>query len=469
MLTAMLPAATAPIRHLTAAPIVSQQSTAPRPQVWNTSQQATAVVLGLLCMRSHTRPEQMPQGRRRRMLSRPKDSYSGLTGRKGKQVRFLNSPSAPGMSPGRSAAASQIRGKLKCCRSWKGVFELVNVAKKEGKLEASVFGAAMQVCGNQGWWEGLVELRQIQRKEGVTLFSVERSIALTALAHCLKLRRRQQVVPERRPVALALAGQFWREVEPATDALTFNSSLSSALKLATCVDCEGAYNWGSEVWRESEEVAFRKSHITLSAYICFLEQYQQCAAVDSLLESQDEVMSEAINVVLLSSLLNCLALRQDWQRAEALWDTFMKRQVKPNIICLSALAKVHLFTGRPREVVAICNNKIPDFVRAMRENYKVASMYAQAFLVVCHSSLDSTATHRLQAFLAQALEEGPSHPRSFKEDLRRMRQVVEKLLSEPDTVYLRDVLIEWNAKKQSVMAEWENFPAGSNYLEDPLN
>ena len=90
-----------------------------------------------------------------------------------------------------------------------------------------------------------------------------------------------------------------------------------------------------------------------------------------MLESLDEVVSEAVKSVLLCSLLNCAALPREWQRAEALWDTFMKRHVRPNIICHAALAKVHLLTGRPSKVVEICDT-IPDFVRAMKEDYNVA-------------------------------------------------------------------------------------------------
>ena len=465
MLTAMLPAATAPIRHLTAPAIVSQQSTAPRLWVWSRSQQATAVVLGLLCMRSHSRPEQMPEGRRQRMLSRPKDSYSALTGRKDQRRRFLNSPSAPGMSRGRSAAASQIRAKLKCCRSWKEVIELVNCAKASGTLEASVLGAAMQVCGNNGWWEGLLELRRIQEEEGVATSRVLGSIALTALSHSLQCGRKGLVIADRVPHALEMGKAYWREVETARDPLTFNVVLSSALKLATRLDCQAAYKWGLEVWKTSERATFAKHHITLSTYICFLEQYQCCQEVDALLESPDEDLLQAINVVLLSSLMNCTALRRDVRRAEVLWEVFMKRHVEPNIICHAALAKVYLLAGRPAHVLKILDNRDMDLVGAMGQFPRVATLYAQALLVVCHSSLDLPAMKRLEEFLAIALDKDQKTPKQNREDLPKMRQMLKKLMSKPRQVYLRDVLIKWNARKQSVMAEWENFPGGSNYLE----
>ena len=400
------------------------------------------------------------------MLSRPKDSYRALTGLKGKQVLFLNCPSAPGMSPGRSDAASEMRAKLKLCSNWRRVVELVETAKAEGKLEASVFGAAMQVCGNQGWWEGLVELRRLQRKEHVTLFSVERSIALTALAHCLKLRRKHLVVPERVPIALGMAKQFWIEAEPATDALAFNCSLGSALKLATCLDRESAYKWGLEVWSESEQVAFPKNHVTLGAYVCFLEHYQECDKVDALLEGQDEVFSQAMSVVLLGSLLNCSASRCDWQRAEALWGRFTKMGIVPNEICHATLAKAYLLAGRPAKGVEVLREVHVSSAGFIMKHFAIAKDYAQALLLTCHASMEPDVIKRTQSFLVQATEHAPKGHPCVKHQLLKMKSVLEQLLSKPQYVRLRDVLIEWKAKEQSVMAKWENFPAGSNYFEN---
>ena len=72
---------------------------------------------------------------------------------------------------------------------------------------------------------------------------------------------------------------------------------------------------------------------------------------------------------------------------------------------------------------------------------------------------------RLKACLADSLEKGPHSPRFMREDLLQMRERLDSLLSEPKRVFLHDVLIEWKAKELSVMAQWETFPAGSNYLK----
>ena len=157
----------------------------------------------------------------------------------------------------------------------------MNTAKKEGKLEASVLGAAMQTCGNKGWWEGLLELRRLQQEQDIILFQVQQSIAFTALAHCLKQGHKYAVVRERVPIALQIAKALWREVGPARDVKDYSIVLSSALKLATSLQCEAAFVWGSELWSEA---AFPQDHISFSAYICFLEQHQHPDEVDSLLE-----------------------------------------------------------------------------------------------------------------------------------------------------------------------------------------
>ena len=410
----------------------------------------------------HSRPEDVGEAKRHKMMNRPSGSYGNFTGRKGKQEIFLMSPTVPGMSSGRSKAAGDVRAKMGYCSSWPEVIELVQTAKAHGKLEASVLGAAMQVCGNQGWWEGLVELHQMQQKEDVGISRILGSIALTALTHCLKDEHncRRVEVAERVPVALTMATHFWREVEPARDVLTFNVLLSSALKLATCLDCKAAYQWGLEVWDEAND-GFDRNQVSFNAYLAFLEHYRCCDEVDALLQGR-----QAVDHVLLGSLLNCTASHRDWHRAEVLWDIFSRREVVPNLMVHNNRAKVHLLAGRPSKVLEIYDHAITDFVAAMTENYKVGANYAQALLLVSHSSLDLQAIERLQSFLARALMKGPSRPTSFREDLRKMRNVVEKLLSEPEEVYLHDVLIGWNAKEQSIMAQWKNYPAGSNYLED---
>lgn len=47
-----------------------------------------------------------------------------------------------------------------------------------------------------------------------------------------------------------------------------------------------------------------------------------------------------------------------------------------------------------------------------------------------------------------------------------MNRVLNKLKSTPPEVFLHNVLIDWNARENSVMSEWSNFPGGSNYFKN---
>ena len=411
----------------------------------------------------HSRPEDVGESRRNKMLNRPLDANKTLTGRAGKPLFFLNTPTSPAMGQGRSDAAGKIRGKFKHCSSWQEVMDLLETAKMEGKLEASVLGAAMQTCGNKGWWEGLVEIRQVQQEERVVLFPIQQGIAMNALSHCLKEDKRHRVVADRVPLALEMGKAHWREVEPAGDSVAFNCSLSSALKLATRLECEAAYTWGSQLWVESQRIAFSKHRITLSTYICFLEQYKRYDEVDAVLTTPE--VTDALDVVLLGSLLDCSASRGDWQRAEALYKTFMKVNIKPDMMAQNQMAKVYIVAGRPSHALDVYDLAIPDLAKAMREDFRVAQQYPQALLVVCHSSLDPVAIERLRKLLFLSLEKGSSSPRSVRDELLKMRSLADKLAHRPREVFLRDVLIIFNAREQSVMAEWQNYAAGSNYLE----
>ena len=135
----------------------------------------------------------------------------------------------------------------------------------------------------------------------MVLFPIEQSITLTALTHCLKEGHKHTVVRERVPIALAMAKACWRQASPARHVEDYNIVLSSALNLATSLDCKAAFAWGSELWSEA---ALPQNHISFSAYISFLEQYQHHDRVDALLGSQKKVVFRALNHVLLGSLLN---------------------------------------------------------------------------------------------------------------------------------------------------------------------
>ena len=397
------------------------------------------------------------------MIKRP--FHDRPTGRKD-PVNFLLSPSIRDGSPGRSDKAWTIRGKIKRCKKLEVMIELVQGAVSQGKLEASVLGAAMQTCGHHGWWKGLLELRRLQEKAGTVLFTQELSIALNALAHSLKVDHRESIVPERVPKALDMAKTYWREVGPARcarNAHNFNTCLSSALKLATLLDCDAAYEWGSNLWSKSP---YDPNRVTYGVYIGFLEHYRQRENVDVLLNSGDAVVSLCLDIVLFGSLLNCNASRRDWQRAEDMWATFTSKAIEPNEICHAALAKAYLLAGRPAKVLEVMERVNVSSVRFITEYFAMAKDYAQALLLTCHASLDPDAIKSTRTYLALAMRHAPKGQKAVTRQLQKMKSILNRLSSSPQEVFLRNVLIDWNARENSVMSEWSNFPAGSKYFKN---
>ena len=401
----------------------------------------------------------MSYSRRRKMMNRP--SYQRNTGRRGK-LFFLNSPT-DGRSAGRSQGASFLRRKIKDSKSWEALRDLLKEGIEHALGEPSLFGAAAQTCGNKGWCEGFLELHQLWQDEGIKLDIVLRNIALDALSHLLKPEGKYGIDRHRADTALEMAKWYWQEIV-AQDAANFNIGLCSSLKLATCLDCHDACIWALSLWSESREAQFPKNHITYSAYINFLEHYQQYDEVDALLESSEPDVSRALNCVLLGSLLNCSAARGNWQRAEALWDFFMQKKVEPNIMCQNARAKVYLLAGQPAKACVVYEDTHTILIKSFRYDFRAANEYAQACLILCHSSLDPSAIKRLQQFLKRSLKKGPKGNTSIREQLEKMKDVADKLSLKPEELNMRDILIDWKARELSVMAKWKNFKAGSQYV-----
>ena len=141
--------------------------------------------------------------------------------------------------------------------------------------------------------------------------------------------------------------------------------------------------------------------------------------------------------------------------------------MQANLFCFLARAKGHLLAGRPCAVMHILHKGMEVCGLSFRENGRVVQEYSQSLLIVCHSSLDSAYLQHLRAVLDRGLfsvEEQTSA--STRADLQRMKSVAMRLLSEPHDVRFHDLLIEWKAKQQSIMAGWDNFCAGTCYLTE---
>ena len=178
-------------------------------------------------------------------------------------------------------------------------------------------------------------------------------------------------------------------------------------------------------------------------------------------------MSQALSYVVLSGLLEQVSYRKDWERAEILWAIFMRKGIEPNLICVLARAKVHLLAGRPTAVLEILQGGMAGCGSCFEENGRLVVEYAQSLLIASHSSLDPQVLHHLREFLESghfSIEEKTSA--STRNALKQMKALAETLLSDPRDLRLHDLLVEWKPKEMSVMATWDNLPAGTKYLDD---
>ena len=72
--------------------------------------------------------------------------------------------------------------ELKKSRSPRQLLQLFHNALQDGKVDASVVGAALQRCGQGLWWNALIEIRELQEQHGIVLHCIEHNI-FNALCH----------------------------------------------------------------------------------------------------------------------------------------------------------------------------------------------------------------------------------------------------------------------------------------------
>ncbi|CAK9068260.1 unnamed protein product [Durusdinium trenchii] len=404
------------------------------------------VALALLVRRSHTKPQQVPTARRMRMLHRPKEHYAGNTGRGG-NLKFLASPCVPteDNKAQRSDRYGWLRKAFKNCRSKKYLLQQVNKAVERGVTEISLYSAAMQVCGNMCWWETFIEVRNLQ-KGMARLDAVAASIALTALAWCLRKNGLCDVREERKEPALRMAQEIWLEAAVLTNPVV----LTSGLKLCTELDCPAAEQWGRMIWAQTQDAGLKKGEINFSAFITMLEKYQEFEEVDQMLATDHHLTS-----VLLGALLDCAAGRCDAKRADELWEKLVTSgKVKPIESSYNAYSRAHLMAGDPEAAMA----KTEEMLKLKRGKltWINAKDYAQALLILYHSMPANATKAHLKGFLATAqshfakegLSAAPVAAVKEWEELRSRAKDLLKLSSQQH-VRLQDLLVTQLSKDRT--------------------
>ncbi|CAE7920950.1 slc25a42 [Symbiodinium necroappetens] len=405
------------------------------------------------------------------MLLRPEETYNRKTGHKrskNPQQYFLTSPTDPKTSSPqrRSPRAAKLRLRLKKCRSSKLLLDLLRAACDAGRVDISIFSAAVQRCGQMRWWRPLQDILQMQHKAQVKLDCVHVSSVLNALATCLRRDGKFEVVPARAQAALKIAHEVIEEckglVQTESD---YNILLTALFKLCSQIASVRSHQWALRIWDWSSATAFEKDSLTWTAFLTLSEQFGDESLVDRYLqEGLSDGASWTRNPVLLGGLLNAAANRRRAARADAIWDNFCSAGLRPNMICYGAYSKAHMLAGSPVRAVEIIDNMEMQKVANMNSNIVVD--YGQCLLVVCHSSTSPSNRQKLLDFIARGDKIMTKDGRgNTKNEWQKIRGNAGKLLANAKSLQLQDILSEWKARTLSVMKDWENFDANTKYLK----
>lgn len=418
---------------------------------------------------------EVPAARRLRMLQRPKEDLRQATAFS-RVSKFLSMPAEPAETTEEhrsdSRKSQELRALLKRCRNPEGLVTMLKNALCEGIRESSIFGAAMQTCGYRCWWMTLQKVRELQLQNAIKFDAVATSIGLTAITWNLRNEGLFDVLEERKEPALTMAKELWQE--GVINAVV----LTSALKLCTQLECPAAWQWGQQLWQETES-GIEKNSIVYSAYITMLEKYGDFSEVDRLLD-----FDEHLSPVLLGALVDLAGHRHDPARADAIWKKMVvQKRVKPIESSYNAYARAYLVSGDPEMAIAKMEEM---FVRRVGQfTWINAKDHAQALLILYHSMPTEDNKERLQRFLrsSQVIFSGGGQrmsaaPKTAVEEWQKLRAGAQDLLrrssqesnvpNTPHMPHLHDILLTWRASCKSRMASGPNFAFAGDYLPHHL-
>ena len=413
-------------------------------------------ILGLVLRRSHSRPEETFSAQRAKMQDRPRQQFRSSTGRKkgDEHQYFLLSPSDT--SDGRTNETSKLRRRIKSSTSAKMLLGTVESAMKLQQCDASVFGAAMQLCGQRWWWDALNIIYTWKEDYGVVFFAVQQSICLNALACCLRVNRNyidRNQLTQRKKHAVRLGQTVFDERLPSTT-LEFNCLLSASLKLCTLAGTQEAFDWATNLLDWSEGQPFQKTIVTYSTLLMVLEKQGKHDLVETILR---ELMAGhrdlKPNEVVLGGLLNCAAEKCDSKRADWLWDLLVcQAGVRPHNLAYEAFAKAQFSAGQPAKAVSTMEE-----IQPSKRDYRFAINYLQYCVVAFYVKAGCS-----QGRLRKALIDGrglitKNTPAYASQLWRRLVSVAKLLLANPNALKLSDLLVTFNAKELSIMKDWKTW------------
>ena len=413
---------------------------------------------------SHSRPHQVPPAQRDRAMMRPAETYTSATGRSRsrtkKKLYFTAAPTDPvrDASPQRDPKLSHRRAQMKNCATANSLLKALSEAFDTGEVDASVISAAMQSCGHHRWWETLMQVHDQTVKYNVECDAIQRRIFINAMAACLQRSRCSDVeLSARKDLALRLSKQAWRHMSSPSKELDFRCALGAAWRVCAEIG-EPALPWAEELLKWCKEQ--KKYTATVLEYTPLWSLLERCKHQDRVEELLAETVQRRgclLSEVTLGSLIN--AAGNDWKRVERIWHLLVNNyQVQPNMLCFNARSKAHFLAGRPASAARILEGvQVDDGPRAV-------AMHLQAQLVVCHAEMTKASKRKLRNCLADAETVDTSEDsRQIKSELAQLIELSRKLLGEPSSLCLPDLLVMHFARKGR-MGDWPRHKAGSNYL-----
>jgi len=300
----------------------------------------------------------------------------------------------------------------------------------------------------------------MQRQEGIPCNEILQSILFTALARCSR-KGKFGVDSNRCRSIFEVATQIWSETTPNVVGLV------SALNVCACVELVAALDWAEQLWAWAHQEGHSANMLVCSTYARVLESHNLCDRVDKLIYSLREDPNAwgqegFAHKAFLGSLLDINSKRQNWQRADRLWQLFVHEYgIEPDEMQYCSLATAHLLSGRPH---VAANRMEESFDKDLKVRARDVVNHAQSLALIYHSSLLASDLQRLTAFVKKGASSLRVASKWEQKTWQHLVKMVERLKSKPTAVSLQDVLVEWKAKTLSVMRDWGRLRAGSNYF-----
>jgi len=415
--------------------------------------------LACCVLHSHAKKHQLPYSERERKSNRRQvDIHRRDAPSRRRESVVINSPTKYRESRYRANHNSQYRARIPDSKSPGELLRHVQEAIDGGHVDSSIITVAMKRCGGSRWWDALLQVRGMQTKACVPSDAILQSVFLTALAACCRGMYGFGIVHGRSKQILALGKQAWIETSPDLPSLT------SALKLCMAVEDIRALEWAEMLWLWAGKEGHQSHWMAYMLYVQILATYKLTDRVDELLLDLKSIEFDGSINHLLASLVDIAGNHHDCERADELWHRFVDLHgVDPNHIAYASWAKAHFLCVRP----GVAASKFDDMLRkGMKMDGRDAVSHAQQLLVTYHSTLSPLDLDRLNSVLARGKALLNKSAKGVKQAWQQIFDIAQRLQSDPTPLHLQDVLVDWKASKQSVMKDWDNYPAGSRYLAD---